>query len=209
MPDVIDFDALAPYERYKMMASLIVPRPVAWVTTRSADGVANAAPFSMFAMVGEEPPLLMVSMDRRKEGNSKDSAVNIDATGEFVVHLADESLVEAMDACSAAHPPEVDELELLGIETRPAEVVGAPIIADAPVAFECELWQRLEIPSRHIYFGQVRRLHARDGLIDRELWRVNLGDYSPVGRFGASFYTTTQDRFALAGAPTRTTIDSL
>lgn len=198
MPELVDLDALGAYERYKLLASLIVPRPIAWVTTVSREGIANAAPFSMFALVGEDPAMVMVSIDRLDGGASKDTAANIDASGEFVVHIPDEPLAEAMDATAIAHPREVDELGLLGIPTRPAELVGAPLIRDAPVALECTLWHRLEIPSRHVYFGRVRRLHARDGLIDRERWHVSLGDYHPVGRFGASYYTTTRDRFALA-----------
>ncbi|KTS84009.1 flavin reductase domain-containing protein [Microbacterium testaceum] len=208
MHEVDDVDALTPYERYKLMASLVVPRPIAWVTTLGPTGIPNAAPFSMFAMVGEDPPLLMVSIDRLPDGARKDTAVNIDATGEFVVHLVDRPLVESMDATSVRHPPEVDELAERGIVTVPAASVRPPVIAEAPVALECELWSRMDIPSREIYFGRVRRLRTRPGLVDRKRMRVRLADYAPVARFGASFYTTTRERFTLTGEPT-TDIDSL
>ncbi|MFV9425696.1 flavin reductase family protein [Microbacterium sp. S1037] len=208
MHEVDDFDALTPYERYKLMASLVVPRPIAWVTTLGPTAIPNAAPFSMFAMVGEDPPLLMVSIDRLPDGARKDTAVNIDATAEFVVHLVDRPLVESMDATSVRHPPEVDELAERGIATVPAASVRPPVIAEAPVALECELWSRMDIPSREIYFGRVRRLRTRPGLVDRERMRVRLADYAPVARFGASFYTTTRERFTLTGEPT-TDIDSL
>ncbi|MBN9210924.1 MAG: flavin reductase domain-containing protein [Microbacterium sp. 71-36] len=208
MHDVEDFDALTPYERYKLMASLIVPRPIAWVTTLGPDGVPNAAPFSMFAMVGEDPPLVMVSIDRLPGGARKDTAVNIDATGEFVVHLVDRPLVEAMDATSVRHPPEIDELAHRAIVTVPAASVRPPVIAEAPVALECVLFSRMDIPSREIYFGRVQRLRTRPGLVDRARMRVRLTDYAPVARFGASFYTTTRERFTLTGDPT-TDIDSL
>lgn len=208
MHDVEDVDALTPYERYKLMASLIVPRPIAWVTTLSAEGIPNAAPFSMFAMVGEDPPLVMVSIDRLPDGARKDTAANIDATREFVVHLVDHPLVESMDATSVRYPPEVDELALRGIATVPAASVRPPVIADAPVALECVLWSRMDIPSREIYFGRVQRLRTRPGLVDRSRMRVRLTDYAPVARFGASFYTTTRDRFTLTGDPA-TDIDTL
>lgn len=208
MHDVEDVDALTPYERYKLMASLIVPRPIAWVTTLSAEGIPNAAPFSMFAMVGEDPPLVMVSIDRLPDGARKDTAANIDATREFVVHLVDHPLVESMDATSVRHPPEVDELAHRGIATVPAASVRPPAIADAPVALECVLWSRMDIPSREIYFGRVQRLRTRPGLVDRSRMRVRLTDYAPVARFGASFYTTTLDRFTLTGDPA-TDIDTL
>lgn len=218
MPDVIDFDVLPEYERYKLLASLIVPRPIAWITTVSRDGVPNAAPFSMFAMVGEDPPLLMVSINRLHgddggDGDGvrgdKDTAANIDATGEFVVHIPDERLVDAMDATGVAHPPGVDELALGGVAWHPGRLVGAPVIDEAAVALECTLWQRIDIPSRRIYLGQVRRLHVRDGLVDRATWRVRLRDFHPVGRFGASFYTRTRDRFVATGHPSATAIDAL
>lgn len=208
MHEVDDFDALTPHERYKLMASLVVPRPIAWVTTLSPTGIPNAAPFSMFAMVGEDPPLLMVSIDRLPGGGRKDTAINIDETGEFVVHLVDRPLVEAMDATSVRHAPEVDELAERGIATVPAASVRPPVIADAPVALECERWSRMDIPSREIYFGRVRRLRTRPGLVDRMRMRVRLADYAPIARFGASFYTTTSERFTLTGDPT-TDIDSL
>ena len=209
MPDLIDFDALTEHQRYKLMASLIVPRPIAWVTTVSEKGVPNAAPFSMFAMVGESPPMLMISINRLEGDADKDTAANIEATGEFVVHIPSEELTDVMDATSIAHPSDVDELALLGLTTRTADLVGAPIIEAADVAFECTLWHRLDIPSRRIFFGQVRRLHTRPGLVDQDTWRVRLSDYHPVGRFGASFYSGTRDRFVASGRPVATSIDSL
>ena len=92
----VDFAQLTAYQRYKLMASLIVPRPIALVTTLGRNGVANAAPFSMFNMIGEDPPILMLSVNRLQDGRLKDTAANILAHGEFVVHLCDEPMAEAM-----------------------------------------------------------------------------------------------------------------
>jgi flavin reductase (DIM6/NTAB) family NADH-FMN oxidoreductase RutF len=193
----IDFDAITEYQRYKLMASLIVPRPIALVTTLSATGSVNAAPFSMFNMLGEEPPIVMISINRLDDGALKDTAANIARTGEFVVHLSDEAMAEKMHRCGERLPPDVSELARFGLTPVPSTFVAPPRIEEAPVAFECKLWETLETASRHIFIGRVHRLHARDGLIDTERWRVRLQNYFPVGRFGASFYVTTRDRFSL------------
>jgi flavin reductase (DIM6/NTAB) family NADH-FMN oxidoreductase RutF len=195
----IDFSAITEYQRYKLMASLIVPRPIALITTLSEDGVVNAAPFSMFNMLGEEPPIVMISINRLKDGALKDTAANIVRTGEFVVHISDEAMAEKMHRCGERLPPEVSELAVVGLHTAPCNAVKPPRIVEAPVAFECTLWETLETASRQIFIGQVRWLHAREGLIDTELWRVRLQDYFPVARFGASFYVNTRERFSLEG----------
>jgi len=195
----IDFATLTEYQRYKLMASLIVPRPIALITTVNAEGVVNAAPFSMFNMLGEDPPIVMVSINRLKDGRLKDTAANILANGEFVVHLADEAIAEAMHHCGAAVPSHVSELSITGLTAAPSSAVKPPRIAEAPVAFECVLHEKLETESRYIFIGRVLHLHARDGLIDTERWRVRLQDYHPVGRFGASFYVRTRERFAIGG----------
>jgi flavin reductase (DIM6/NTAB) family NADH-FMN oxidoreductase RutF len=193
----IDFATLTEYQRYKLMASLIVPRPVALVTTLGPDGTVNAAPFSMFNMVGEEPPIVMISLNRRSDASLKDTALNIMRTGEFVVHLADEDIALQMDRCGEHHPPHVSEVDVVGFTTLPSKVVAPPRIAEAPVAFECTLFEKLETASRQIFIGQVRWMHARDELIDTETWRVRLEHYFPVGRFGGSLYVRTRDRYAL------------
>ena len=193
----IDFETITEYQRYKLMASLIVPRPIALVTTLGADGVVNAAPFSMFNMLGEEPPIVMISINRVADGTLKDTAVNIVRTGEFVVHLADEAIAEKMHRCGERLPPDVSELAEVGLTPAASTRVAPPRNAEAPVAFECTLWEKLETTSRQIFIGRVLRLHARDELIDTETWRVRLQHYFPVGRFGASDYVTTRDRFTL------------
>jgi flavin reductase (DIM6/NTAB) family NADH-FMN oxidoreductase RutF len=201
----IDFAALTEYQRYKLMASLIVPRPIALVTTLGPDGVVNAAPFSMFNMLGEEPPIVMLSINRLQDGRLKDTAANIVASREFVVHLADEAIAEQMHRCGETLPAHQSELDHVGLTALPSKAVAPPRIAEAPVAFECTLWELLETESRQIFIGQVLWLHARDGLIDTERWRVRLQDYHPVGRFGASFYVRSRDRFAIGDAPGGTT----
>lgn len=210
----IDFAALTAYQRYKLMASLIVPRPIAWVTTVNAQGVVNAAPFSMFNMVGEEPPLVMISVNHHNgQGRLKDTAANILANGQFVVHMPDEGLAEAMHACAVESPEGVSELDLVGLRTTPSQTVRPPCIEGAPVAFECVLHEHLHNESRHVFFGRVQWLKVRPGLVDTQTWRVRLQDYFPVARFGASFYVRTRDRFAINEqeneTPRSTSIDEI
>ncbi len=193
----VDFSTLTAYQRYKLMASLIVPRPIALVTTLNADGIVNAAPFSMFNMLGEDPPILMISVNKLQDHHLKDTSANILANGEFTVQIADEPIAEQMHRCGETLPPHQSEVELVGLTTAPGRLVKVPRIAEAPVAFECTLHETLETASRHIFIGQVVCLHARDDLIDTELWRVRLQNYFPVARFGASFYIRTRDRFAI------------
>ena len=204
----IDFNELTAYQRYKLMASLIVPRPIALVTTLGASGVVNAAPFSMFNMVGEDPPLVMISVNRHNaQGQLKDTAANILRSGEFVVHMADEAIAAQMHACGEALPPEVSEVVRNGFTLRASRTVAVPTIVEAPVAFECVLHEQLVNDSRYVFFGRVLALHAREGLIDTERWRVRLQDYFPVARFGASFYLRSRDRFAMDDA--KTAIDEI
>ncbi len=195
----VDFGQITAYQRYKLMASLIVPRPIALVTTVNADGVVNAAPFSMFNMLGEDPPLVMISVNMLASGALKDTAANIVASGQFVVHLTDEAMAAKMHACGEAIPSDQSELDVAGLTAAPSFEVLPPRIVEAPVAFECTLWETIRTESRLIFFGKVLHLHAREGLVDSQTWRVSLQDYFPVARFGASFYVTTRDRFSLEG----------
>jgi len=194
----VDFELLGAYERYKLMASLIVPRPIALVTTLGVNGVANAAPFSMFNMVGEDPPILLLSINRLSDGRLKDTAANIMASGEFVVHMTDEAMARQMHACGEALPSDVSELTHVGFTSTPSHTITPPRIVQAPVAFECVLHEKMETESRYVFIGKVKWLAARDGLVDTQAWRVNLRDYHPVARFGASFYLRSSDRFAMA-----------
>ncbi|MDT7513714.1 flavin reductase family protein [Rhodoferax mekongensis] len=205
----VDFSQITAYQRYKLMASLIVPRPIALVTSLNAAGVVNAAPFSMFNMLGEDPPVVMLSINRLQDGQLKDTAANILSQREFVVHMTDEPLAAQMHACGQAFPASVSELDAVGLHAAPSHTVRPPRIAEAPVAFECVLHETLETPSRYVFIGRVLWMSARDGLIDTEKWRVHLQDYHPVGRFGASFYTRCRDRFAIGDDTAHNPIDTL
>jgi flavin reductase (DIM6/NTAB) family NADH-FMN oxidoreductase RutF len=122
----IDFSTITAYQRYKLMASLIVPRPIALVTTQNAQGVINAAPFSMFNMLGEDPPILMISVNKLQDTHLKHTSANILANGQFVVHIADEPMAEQMHRCGDTVPADQSELELVGLTTAPCRAVRPP-----------------------------------------------------------------------------------
>jgi flavin reductase (DIM6/NTAB) family NADH-FMN oxidoreductase RutF len=191
---------LSPVERYKLLIGLVIPRPIAWVSTRSANGVANCAPFSFFNVFSEEPPLCLVSFNRRSDGEMKHTQKNIRRTGEFVVNLVDESTAEAMHVSSYEFPEEESEFEKTGLTPVPAMLVGHPRIAEAPAALECKVERRIDFGAgREVVIGEILLVHARDGVIDPTTKRVSEVHYKPVGRLFASRYCTTRQRFNLPG----------
>ena len=191
-----DFTRLPTPQRYKLLVALVTPRPIAFVSTRGRDGVENAAPFSFFNVMGEEPPIVIVSMDRRRGGERKDSARNILEGGEFVVNMVDEALLERMHRCSVEFPPEVSEFAQAGLTAVPAARVAAPRIAEAPVSMECRLHTHVPFAKRDLVIGEIVWLHVREGIVDAETLRV-VPAYAPVGRLYANMYTRTRDRVAL------------
>lgn len=187
----LELNTLGLYARYKLMAALIVPRPIALITTLSDGGVVNAAPFSLFNMVGENPPLVMFSANKMEGEVQKDTVRNVLRSGEFVVHIADEAMGQAVHDCGHRFAPDVSELERTGLSTKPSLSIEVPYIAEAPVAFECVLHEMMESDSRYIFFGRVLWLHARDGLVDIGSARVDLSRHHPLGRMGGENYVCT------------------
>lgn len=190
-----DFGALKASDRYKLLVSLVVPRPIALVTTVGANGVVNAAPFSFFNVLGDDPPIVIVSVDRKLDGNLKDTARNIIASGEFVVHMVDEAIAQKMHGCSVESPENVSELELVGFSQQSSKAVRPPRIAQAPVAFECTLHSNIETGSRNLFIGEVKWLHVRDGIIDAHTLRRVPKTFLPIGRLYANKYCKLGEEF--------------
>lgn len=185
-------------ERYKVLTGLIFPRPIALVSTRSINGIANCAPFSWFNAMCEEPPLLYLSFNARTDNKMKHTNVNIQRTGEFVVNLVDESIANGMHIASEEFPENVSEFEKAGFTEAPCAVVQHPRIVEAPASLECKVFKTIEVgPARDIVIGEVVHVHAREGLIDPATKRVSETDYWPIGRLYASQYCSTRDRFFL------------
>lgn len=182
---LIDLRELGPARGYYFLISAIIPRPIAWVTTRARDGSTNLAPFSFFQGVCADPPTLMLSIMRHKGfGEPKDTLSNIEATGEFVVNLVSEPSLEAMNQSSAELPAGVSEIEAGSLATFPAERVSPPCLADS-VNFECRLLQTAPIGSNVVVFGDILVAHAREDCLD-ERNVVDPNKLRPVARLGAS-----------------------
>ena len=191
---------LSRLERYKLLIGLVIPRPIAWISTWSENGIANCAPYSFFNVFSEDPPLCMVSFGLRSNGRIKDSLRNIRRTGEFVVNLVDETAANAMHLSSEEFPPEVSEFEQTGLTTTPAALVQHPRIAEAAASLECRVFQRLEIgPGREFVIGEILLAHAREGVIDPKTKRISEVLYRPIGRLFGNRYCTTRERFNLPG----------
>jgi len=183
---------------YPILASLVTPRPIALVTSLSADGKINAAPFSFFNLLGAAPPICAFAPGDREDGTPKATARNIRATHEFVVNLVDEALAGAMNQCAASQPYGEDELKFAGLTAAPSSVVKPPRIAEAPASLECVEWGTLQIGENRVVIGLIRRLHLRDELFDREKGRVYSDKLLTIGRMASPhWYCKTSDRFEM------------
>jgi flavin reductase (DIM6/NTAB) family NADH-FMN oxidoreductase RutF len=183
---------------YALLASLVTPRPIAWVTTISPEGTVNAAPFSFFNVLGAEPPIVGICPGDRADGTPKDTARNIRATHEFVVNLVDEDLAEAMNQTAASVPYGTNELDLAGLTTAPSSVIKAPRIAAAPASLECTEWGTLQIGDNRLIIGLVKRVHIRDEFFDAETMRVRAEHLHLIGRLASPhWYCRTRDRFEM------------
>jgi flavin reductase (DIM6/NTAB) family NADH-FMN oxidoreductase RutF len=193
---------VAPHERYKILAAFVLPRPIAWVTTLGPNGVVNAAPFSFFNVFAEDPPLIMFAINKRPDGRLKDTWLNIQRTGEFVVNLTDEPLARAMHDSSGDFPPNVGEPDYLGLKLAPSVDIKSPRLADAPWSMECKTWQVINVKDdRQLVIGEGLRFHIRDELWDPKAMRVHMERYHPVGRMFADRYCRTDDRMEFPAAP--------
>ena len=189
----IPADSLKNAERYALLTSAVVPRPIAWVTSEDEAGVLNAAPFSYFNVFGATPPILGVGVGKRREGEDKDTLANIKAKGEFVVHIVDETLAETMVETSIPFPPGEGEVGALDLETSPSEVVKVPRLEDAPVAMECRTHQLIELGASTLVLGEVVSFYVREGLL--EDGKIDPRKLRAIGRLGGSFYTRTRELF--------------
>ncbi|MEY9881873.1 flavin reductase family protein [Bradyrhizobium sp. USDA 329] len=172
---------------YRLMTGIVVPRPIAWVTSLSRSGVLNLAPFSAFTFVSQKPPMLAISVGR-KGADYKDTAHNILDTEEYVIHIADTPLMSAVHDSSVEHPPEISEVEHLGLETLPCDLIKMRRLAAAPVAMECRFRQCLEFgeAKSRLIVGEVVMFHLRDGLVNDG--KVETRALDPIARIGGPRY---------------------
>jgi flavin reductase (DIM6/NTAB) family NADH-FMN oxidoreductase RutF len=198
VPFEADFIKLPSALRYKLLAALVVPRPIALVTTLGPNGLVNAAPFSFFNVFSEDPALVVLGMSARPDGGPKDTLVHVRETGAFVVNLVDEAIAERMNICAVDFPPDLSEADAAGLDVLPGVSIPVPRLAAAPAALECRHYTTLEVSTRrHLVIGAVVRLHARPGIVDPERLHVNLDLYRPVARLFGDLYARLGERFEL------------
>ena len=190
----------SPQNVYKLMIGSIVPRPIAFVSTVSADGVRNLAPFSFFTGISANPPVICFSpMIRASDASKKDTLRNIEATGEFVVNVVSEEFIGQMNVCAAEYPPEVDEFAKSGLTPIASEVVRPPRVKESHIQMECKLVQVVHVSAKplggSIVLGEVVRFHVDASLFDD--FRIDPDKLGAVGRMGGPSYTRTRDRFDL------------
>lgn len=183
---------------YKLLASTIMPRPIAWITTRASNGTVNAAPFSFFNIVSSDPPMVAVSFSAAPDREGKDTLANIRETGEFVVHMVSRDLAEAMNVTATNVPRDMSEIDFAGLSLTDCVKVQTPRIAEAPVAFECTRFQVIEPGgSSTIVLGSIVYAHVREDVFeDRERLHLDPHKLDLIGRMhGAGGYCTTRDIF--------------
>jgi flavin reductase (DIM6/NTAB) family NADH-FMN oxidoreductase RutF len=179
-------DVVGRREFYALLNSVVVPRPIAWVSSQSADGVLNLAPHSFFTVSCVQPPMVQFTSVGRK-----DSLNNVEATGEFVVNFAAEPLFEQVNASGTNFPPEVSEFEAIGVHTEPSSTVAVPRVAESPVAIECTLHTTLELGDCTLVIGRIRHLAVDAAVLDgddhpdihllRPLARLGKDEWSTLG----------------------------
>lgn len=192
---LIDPAAQRSQDNYKLLTNLVVPRPIAWVTTLSEAGVVNLAPFSFFNAVGSDPLMVFISVARHDDGSLKDTARHIEHSRAFVVNMVTEDVLRAMNLSAADFPEQESELLAAGLRPRPSVRIAVPGLAEARASMECQLRQQLDFGSYTLYFGEVLMFHVADELVDA---RLHIKSFDPIGRMGSpSFYCRTTDRFEL------------
>ena len=191
-------EELAPRDAYRLLVSIVVPRPIAWVSSMGADGTVNLAPFSFFNVVGDSPPTIMVSIGRRG-GKPKDTLRNVLETGEFVVHIVEPALAEAMNRTSGDWPYGANEFAVADLAAAPSQEVRPPRLAAAPVALEARLTQVIPVQDTRytMILGRVLRYHIRPDLLD-PAGLVNATRLRPVARLGGDDYTTVEQVFTMS-----------
>ena len=198
---IIDPQRASSRDVYRQMICCIIPRPIAWVSSISVDGVPNLAPFSFFNGVGANPPSIVFSPVNKRDGSRKDTVVNIEATREFVVNVVSFAQAGKMNGTSAEYAPEVNEFAACGLSEAPAERVAAPRVKEALVHLECVLDRIVPVGSgplaANLVIGRIVLIHAEDSVLD-EHGMIDPGNLDAIGRLGGNAYTRITERFDIA-----------
>jgi flavin reductase (DIM6/NTAB) family NADH-FMN oxidoreductase RutF len=187
-------------ELHSVIIRCLAPRPIAWVSTLSREGVPNLAPFSFFTGVSSDPPAVCFVASRHDDGRKKDTLVNIEATGQFVINFVTEELGEKMNVTATEYPHGISEFEKAGLTPTPATHVAPPMLKESPIHFECERYELLHVGADGlgggtIVVGRVLLMHIDESILTNG--KVDYERYHPIGRLGAMEYTRTRDRFTM------------
>lgn len=186
---------------YRTLAGAVVPRPIAWVATTSPAGVDNLAPYSFFNVVAIDPPVLMfapVDDDESPEG-LKDTPRNVEATEEFVVNVVTEPVAEAMNETAATLPAGESEFDRAGVTRADSRTVAPPRVAESPVAFECSLYEMVDVGGSTMVLGEVEWVHVDDAVTTEG--KLDVEKLDVVGRLSGSLFATTDNRFSMERPP--------
>ena len=200
---IIDPASTEPRNVYKLLIGAIVPRPIAFVSTISAEGILNLAPFSFFTAASANPPVVCFAPSTRSAGKKKDTLRNIEDTGEFVINVVSEEFAEQMNLCSAEFPPEVDEFAASGLTPLPSDLIQPPRVRESHINMECRLMQVVYVSSKpmggSLVIGEVVRFHVDEAIIDNRVdnYAIDPAKLRPIGRMGGPTYTRTTDLFNL------------
>ncbi len=195
---VFEVEKASTREVYNLLIGLVAPRPIALVTSMDEDGRLNAAPYSSYNYVCTDPPIVAMGVMDRPGGGfiPKDTARNIRRTGEFVVNVVTEDLLQQMNICATDFPPEVSELEMAGLETAPSSLVKVPRIRQAHAALECREHMTIEIGRSRVVLGLVVAMYVADEYVDPAGPYIKAHDLHAVGRMnGLGSYVKTRDAF--------------
>ena len=189
----IDPAGLSPRESYRLMISCIIPRPIAFVTTLSREGVSNLAPFSFFNGVSSDPPVVSIAVGTKRDGSKKDTWRNIEETGEYVINVVVPELMDGVITGARELPHNVSELDLAKLRTEPSLRIKPPRLADSPINLECTLLRIIEVEETALILGRVVLFHARDEILKDG--RVDPRKLTFVGRLGEDLYCRVNDLF--------------
>lgn len=183
------------HDNYRLLIGSVVPRPIAFVTSLSEEGLVNAAPYSFFNIVNNNPPMIMFSCGRLKDGERKDTSRNILHTQEFVVHIVDEYNIEKVNHTSIDAPRHISEISLAGLTTVPGLTVKVPRVLECRIAMECRLVQHVDLGTADMLIGEVLGFFLEDDLY--EGGKINMDKLKPVSRLAGAAYSTIGQTFEL------------
>jgi flavin reductase (DIM6/NTAB) family NADH-FMN oxidoreductase RutF len=198
----LDMYELSQGARYKLLTALVIPRPIAWVSSLNEDGSVNLAPYSFFNVLGNRPPLVALGPGYKPDGSPKDTRLNIERNGLFVINMVDRELADVMHKTAAPFPADVSEASALGIQMTASVEGQVPGVVDSKVRLSCKYERTVVIGENQVVFGIVEKMWILDGLLDPTNLHLKPGAFSGVGRLqGPGWYCTSDDRFDLGGFP--------